>query len=359
MQESQLAKELSIPDEWAIRSEFWIANASNSNRKRKRRERNSNPLILTGHGTSLRIEKGTLLIKQGFSHYPQKAEQFRYFKGDLELPKLILLLDGSGSISFDVLGWLGEQGVALARVQWSGDPVVYASGAGFIGNPENLQWQYETQSKEQLRLEFARKLICDKVRNSLVTLRKHVPDSPYREKAIAKANETLATLPDWELTEMNDLRAIEGENASRYFAAWKPIELQWKAEGRYPISDTWRQYRARSSILTGRKARNWKASHPINAMLNYAYTVRLAQLQVRAVIDGYDPFAGIMHHYRREVPAFAYDLIEPERPKIDAAILGFAQKQTFSGADFILRKDGVCRLSPQLARQVATTVSAT
>lgn len=333
---------IEIADEWAIRSELWMAKAAKPDRKRKRRERNFRPLILIGHGTTLRIEQGTLLIKQGFSHYPQKAEQFRYFKGDLELPKLILLLDGSGSLSFDVLGWLGEQGVALARVQWSGEPVVYASGAGFIGNPDNLQWQYETQSNEQLRLEFARKLICDKVRNSLVTLRKHVPDSPYREKAIAKANETLATLPDCPLIEMNDLRSIEGECAARYFAAWKPIELQWKAGGRYPIPDTWRQYRARSSILTGRKARNWKASHPINAILNYAYSVRLAQLQVQAVIDSYDPFAGIMHHYRREVPAFAYDLIEPERPKVDAAILAFAQKQTFSGADFILRKDGVC-----------------
>ncbi|MWV28077.1 CRISPR-associated endonuclease Cas1 [Aurantiacibacter rhizosphaerae] len=339
--------------EWAERSEFWVRNIAKSKRKRRRRERTSQPLILTGHGSSLRIEQGSLLIRQGFSHYPQKAEQFRYFKGDLQLPRLILLLDGSGSISFDVLGWLGEQGVALARVQWSGDPVVYASGAGFIGNPENLQWQYKTQSDEQLRLEFARTLICDKVRNSLTTLRKHVPDSSYREKAIAKANETLVNLPKRQFGEMNELRNVEAECAARYFAAWKAVELRWKAESRYPIPDTWRKYQARSSILTGRKARNWKASHPINAMLNYAYTVRLAQLQVQAVSDGYDPFGGIMHHYRREIPAFAYDLIEPERPKVDAAVLAFARKQTFSGADFILRKDGVCRLSPQLARNLA------
>lgn len=68
--------------------------------------------------------------------------------------------------------------------------------------------------------------------------------------------------------------------------------------------------------------------------------------------DGFDPFAGIMHHSRPLFPAYAYDLIEPERPKIDAAILAFAQSRKFSGADFILRKDGVCLLSPQLARLV-------
>lgn len=88
-------------------------------------------------------------------------------------------------------------------------------------------------------------------------------------------------------------------------------------------------------------------------MLNYAYAVKVAQLQIEAVADGYDPYSGIMHHSRNDFPAYAYDLIEPQRPKVDAAVLAFAQSQKFSGADFILRDDGVCRLSSQLARAVA------
>ncbi len=346
-----------IADEWAIRSEFWRAEADKSGGKRRLRERNSRPLILTGQGTSLRIENGALSIKQGFTHYPQKAEQFRFFKGDLNLPRIIMLLDGSGSISFDVLNWLGEQGVALARIQWGGEPAVFASGAGFIGNPEKLRWQYETQANEELRLEFGRKLICEKLHNSIATLETRIPDTPYRERAIAKAAEALAKLRSASLDGMNDIRAIEGESAARYFAAWAGIEMQWTAAGRHPVPDDWHSYRSRSSILTGRKARNWKASHPINAMLNYAYAVRVAQLQVEVVADGFDPFSGIMHHSRPDFPAYAYDLIEPERPKVDAAILGFAQDRKFSGADFVPRKDGVCRLSPQLARAVAAAVS--
>jgi CRISPR-associated protein Cas1 len=94
-------------------------------------------------------------------------------------------------------------------------------------------------------------------------------------------------------------------------------------------------------------------------MLNYAYAVRAAQLQIQAVADGFDPYAGIMHHSRPEFPAYVYDLIEPERPKIDAQVLTFAKGRAFSGADFVIRSDGVCRLSPQLARVVATVVSHT
>lgn len=345
-----------IADEWAIRSEFWRGETAKCGRTRLLRERNSNPLILTGHGTSLRIEHGALSIKQGFTHYPQKAEQFRFFKGDLNLPRMIMLLDGSGSISFDVLTWLGEQGVALARIQWGGETTVFASGAGFFANSEKLSWQYEARDNEQLRLDFARKLICDKLCNSIVTLETRTPESASRDKAVCKAREALDLLPSMSLSNMGDVRAIEGECAARYFAAWQGIEMHWTASIRYPVPDDWRSYRSRSSILTGRKARNWKASHPINAMVNYAYAVRVAQLQVQAVADGFDPFAGIMHHSRPLFPAYAYDLIEPERPKVDGAILAFAQSRKFSGADFILRKDGVCVLSPQLARTVAATI---
>ena len=37
------------------------------------------------------------------------ARHIRFFRGDLSLPSRIILLDGSGTISFDVLSWLAEQ----------------------------------------------------------------------------------------------------------------------------------------------------------------------------------------------------------------------------------------------------------
>lgn len=342
--------------EWVERSEYWIAESAKPKRKRKVRERNSNPLILTGHGTSLRIEKGTLLIRQGFTHYPQKAQQFRYFKGDLELPRIIILLDGSGTISFEVLNWLGTQGVALARIKWDGTSAIVATGAGFSSNAEKLRWQYELQSNEAKRIEFAKELIARKLLNCAETLQLQFQQSERRDKAIGKSKEGASLLKAGDFTDMQEIRAVEGQSASAYFSVWAEIEMQWKAITRYPIPDNWRTYRSRSSVLTGKKAMNYKASHPINAMVNYAYAVKAAQLEIEAVIDGCDPYAGIMHHPRRGFAAYAYDLIEPERPNVDAAVLEFAQSRTFTGADFILRNDGVCRLSPQLARAIATLI---
>jgi CRISPR-associated protein Cas1 len=214
-------------------------------------------------------------------------------------------------------------------------------------------WLVLQQRQVMERVAFACDLIARKLENSIGTLESQFPDSSIRERAIAKARTAVARLKAGGFTDMNQIRSLEGEAAGAYWATWVGIEMQWTAQTRYPVPDDWHVYRSRSSVLTGHKKKNRKASHPINAMLNYAYAVRAAQLQIQAVADGFDPNAGIMHHYRDDFPAYVYDLIEPERPTVDAAILSFARSRTFSGADFILRKDGACRLSPQLARVVA------
>jgi len=107
--------------EWAERSEHWRAVDAGAITPRRLRDRNTKPLILCGHGVSLRIQNSSLVIRDGFTHYPQEQASHRFFRGDLSLPPRIVLIDGSGTLSFDVLTWLSEQGVALIRIDWSGN----------------------------------------------------------------------------------------------------------------------------------------------------------------------------------------------------------------------------------------------
>jgi len=96
-------------------------------------------------------------------------------------------------------------------------------------------------------------------------------------------------------------------------------------------------------------------------MLNYAYAILLSEMRIKAIAEGYDPMLGILHdqrHYEKErTPSFALDLMEPLRPVVDRAVLRLVNSETFSGADFQLQKDGVCKLNPELARFVANAVS--
>jgi CRISP-associated protein Cas1 len=106
---------------WATRSSLWKYRVEKASARRTKRAKAQPALVLAGHGVSLRVEGGSLAIRNGFTHYPQKREIIRYFRGDVALPERIILLDGSGSISFDVLSWLSEQKVSFIRIDWKGD----------------------------------------------------------------------------------------------------------------------------------------------------------------------------------------------------------------------------------------------
>ena len=74
-------------DEWAERGDYWLqqVNPALSYNDRKRRHLHL-PLILSGHGVRLKVDRGTLLIQCGYTHYPQKPESYRYFPRDICKP---------------------------------------------------------------------------------------------------------------------------------------------------------------------------------------------------------------------------------------------------------------------------------
>jgi CRISPR-associated protein Cas1 len=209
---------------------------------------------------------------------------------------------------------------------------------------------------------FGVSLIRQKAENSLQTLEEYVPRSPHRDRACAKLANRAKLLKRNPPRTFPSLLGFEGGIAGDYFRVWSGIPLTWKALKQYPIPDHWSTYKSRVALRYGirlqsdRGGYNRGATHPVNAMLNYAYGVLIARTQIRLVADGYDPTLGIMHQkkqLRGISPAFALDHMEPMRPVVDRAVLQLINQMTFTGADFSIQNDGVCRLNPELARRVA------
>lgn len=344
-------------DDWTERSKYWLANIQAHTPKRKRRERQATPLILAGQGISLRVEKATLLISDGHTHFPDEERVYRFFKGDLKLPTRIVLVDGSGQITLDALDWLADQRVTLVRLRWDGRlACTLGADAGAV-DYKKLTWQREAQSDEKARLAFAVPLIRSKARATLSNLRTVLPPSHSRNKAIDTAKTAISELGKAPPQSIGELLAVEGRIAAGYFFAWRALQIQWKAKGKYPIHDDWRRYFSRASLNAGIKKKNRDATHPVNAMLNYAYRLLEAHVRIGAIAQGYDPTCGLLHKRTdREVQSFVYDLMEPLRPVVDRAVLELVMNETFTGADFIRQTDGVCRLSPDLARMVVHRV---
>ena len=343
---------------WAARNEYWNARNDRVRRPRGKHERPSDPLILCGHGVSLKIDKGTLLIRDGFTHWPQERREIRLFKGARDLPPRIVMLDGSGSLSFDVVSWLSEQGVPLVRVNYQGEVASVIGGSGFAMCPDKVRWQIETRDDPEKRLAFSCDLIARKLESSLETLRIAIP-AKAAAPAIPRIEAALEKVGSGSVVSIDELRMIEAVAAGAYFASRQGLQLEWRSRLRHPVPDAWLTINGRNSAGSGRSLSNRNAKHPVNAVLNYAYGMLSSQVQIELISEGYDPRRGIMHHDRKDAGAlaFVFDMIEPRRAEIDARMLKFMLAAAFTGADFVIRADGVCRLSPQLARRVCQVVA--
>jgi len=133
------------------------------------------------------------------------------------------------------------------------------------------------------------------------------------------------------------------------------MPIKWRGISRRPIPDNWHFIGVRSSPY--HLAGNRNAAHPLNAILNYAYAMLESEIRIRTISDGYDPTIGIMHEGSDGSCKLIFDLMEPERPKVDRAVLDFVRSHVFDPADFVIRTDGVCWLNPEMARVIVTKLS--
>lgn len=339
-------------DTWAERGDYWIKkiNPIPYYKARKRRIIH-NPLILSGHGIRLNIDSGTLLIKCGFTHHPQQREEYRFFPRDRQLPSRIVILDGDGSITFDALEWLSVQGVPLVQIDWRGD-VSCVGGVNYAAHPDLTQKQLLMQKNGE-GFCFAKWLISKKIENCHATIKKISGNSAEAKFNLQKIKEQGDVLNKKSRLNLPSLLAIEGNAAAAYFRYWYTLPLRWKGLSRKPIPEEWQRIGSRIGT-TGKN--NQLAAHPVNAILNYAYGVLENQVRGQVLAVGADPTIGFIHTAGNNRPSLVFDLMEPLRPIMDFKILEFVTSRTFSPDDFILGKNGVCRLHPQFSRFIVKLV---
>jgi len=115
-----------------------------------------------------------------------------------------------------------------------------------------------------------------------------------------------------------ELRALEANCAASIFAAG-PNANQMARHKPEANSRELAFHWQRSSPY--HLAGNRNAAHPVNATLNYAYAALESEIRIKAISEGYDPTIGIMHEGSDDRRNFIFDLMEPERPKVDRAVL--------------------------------------
>jgi CRISP-associated protein Cas1 len=215
------------------------------------------------------------VVAHGFTHYPQKAREERYFPGDPKLPSRIILLSADGSLSLHVMRWLSEQHVPLVMLDHRGQVVNVLNTETMAADLDLRLAQIEALTNGR-GLMLARSLIEQKLTASLSTL-ETLPPSAARESASDRVASILHHLREDPPGSVDDLRLREAWAAISYFAAWRSIELRWKGTGKKPIPPEWRRVGMRGDVL---RRSNRNAHHPVNALLNYGYAVLESQVRI-------------------------------------------------------------------------------
>lgn len=327
---------------WASRGAYWESVIDSVRHAPSR----STTLTLAGHGALLRVDGNVLVVRNGFTHYPQVRREVRYTPRHPRLPARIVLLNCDGAVSMPALSWLARQSVPVVLLDWRGNiAATLAAPSTRFGDPE-LNRRLAALTDVQ-RTDLGRFLIKRKVEAQVATVG-NFPPSINRAETRLRIEKELVYLS--KTVKVEEIRMAEARAAVWYFRLWTRLPIRWKGLSRRPVPPEWLSIRLRGSAIGD--TNRW-ASHPTNALLNYAYGVLHSQVAIVCASLGIDATAGILHARREGRAALVLDLMEPMRPIVDARIVELIGSHTFSRTDFPIGRDGICRLHPQLARVVA------
>jgi hypothetical protein len=194
------------------------------------------------------------------------------------------------------------------------------------------------------RLPIARELLEAKIKGQLAVLDSFGLDG---------ANAVRGALARLDRTDRIDRALIaEAQAAEAHWDAWADVPMTFAQRDRVP--DHWRTFGARRSPLT-LAPRN--AGNPLNAMLNYLYTLLEVETRIALISRGLDSGIALFHCDEANRQSLAADVMEPVRPHVDAFVLNLARMRTFSAKDFVEMHDGACRLGSPLAQELAPTMA--
>jgi CRISPR-associated endonuclease Cas1 len=199
--------------------------------------------------------------------------------------------------------------------------------------------------------DIARRLIAEKVAAQAETLAAvdrvvGVSDEVVAAMQAAAAGVHLATGRD-------EIRLAEAQAAGAYWSAWAPVPVRFARRDVENVPRHWQTVGSRASALTGNPR---LATTAAQAVINYMYALLESEATLAARIVGLDPGLGVLHADQLNRDSLSADLMEPVRPLVDRFVLRLLDSRTFALTDFYETRQGVCRVTPPLARELAETL---
>jgi CRISPR-associated endonuclease Cas1 len=293
-------------------------------------------VALSGYGVKVYVDRRHLAVSDGVG---RKRRSARFAKAPSRIKRLLVIAE-TGFISFEALRWLRDAGAAFIQLGYDGR-ILTASMQGLDNAILRRAQAFATVGEHRTKL--AASLLGPKVQAQAAVLESFaIGDS----KALVQWLATIERAKTFE-----EVLLAERQAANAHWNLCAPITMQFARRDRVP--DHWRALGTRRSPLTS-QSRN--ASNPINAVLNYLYTLLEVESRVALIERGLDPGLGLFHADAANRQSLAADVMEPVRPHVDAFVLKLLATRVFAAKDFCETREGGCRLSASLTRELTETM---
>jgi CRISPR-associated endonuclease Cas1 len=302
--------------------------------------------VADGFGVRVVVERGALEVHDGIG--PHRRTR-RYDRATHGLRRLVIL-NAAGIVSLDALRWCANLGVGV--VVFGRDGSAELTSTPRLTDDARLRRTQALAPFEPYGLEVARWLMSRKIMGQGKLVLRRFDDAVTAETIgdLALASEGVETI--------EELRQLEASAAALYFGAWSgrtECAPMFATKDRRRIPPHWSRYEGRRSVLAS-AASNRKAERPVNAILNYLYSLVEAEAILACQVVGLDPGLGIVHADAKGRQSLALDLMEPVRPEVDGFVLDMVERRTFRKAEFTETADGHVRLLAPLTHELAETM---
>ena len=282
----------------------------------------SNRVLVLGPCAALRVRRGALDIEHG----PQGDTQTIRIDIDADPKPHTILFDGHGEfLTGEAIRWCARYGIGLILPDGPGRMLTVLHSALEAADGATLPDIDPAVIRAQCAadaVEIAREIVRAKI---------EAEASHAASRDPFNANAIVEWLPKLNSADtVPQIITIEAQAALAYWRAFKDAGLRETKGGNLPRS--WLRFanRNKGAQFLGNK----HASHPINAMLNYAYVVEAGRLAKALAARGLGLPIGFLHSDKKGRNSLVWDAIEPLRPAIDARVFGYIAQREFARSDF-------------------------
>jgi len=247
-------------------------------------------------------------------------------------------------VSLAALRWLADQDAAFAMLERNGQVLITTGPVR--SSDARLRRAQAVASQSGAALRIARELISRKLAGQEHVVRDKLLDSKTAEMISGFRAEVDKT------ETMEAIRMLEAQGAAPYWSVWRGLPISFPRNDLRRVPNHWRTFDTRKSPLSGSQR---LAANPVNAILNYLYSLLESEARLAAAALGLDPGLGFIHLDTPARDSLACDLMEPIRPEIDAWVLGWITREPLRREWFFEQHDGTCRLMGSFAVRLSET----